>query len=68
VKLRRKLLPLALLAAGLIGMGLFSIAERSHLSIVPTGDFARGLCLGICFGLELLGVILLLKPKAGPEA
>jgi hypothetical protein len=66
VKLRRKPSPLVLIAAGLIGMGLLLLAEHFHLPIARAGDFASGLWFGVCLGVELLGVIVLVRSKAGP--
>ena len=54
-----RLRPQTLIAAGLFGMALYSIATRAgHLPFLQ-GDAIHGALLGTCIGLQLLGVGLL---------
>jgi hypothetical protein len=60
---KRKALPLLPIVAGLLGLSLFLIGHRSNWAIIPDDDFARWLWIGLCFGAELLGAILLFKTR-----
>ena len=63
MRFRRNIRPMAFMAAGLFSISLFLVASRSGWSIIPASDFAEGLWFGACIGLELIGLICVIKAK-----
>ena len=60
---RRMRGPLLVVVLGLLGTTYFSLSSNfSHPSILDR-DEVRGVCVGACLGLELLGGYYLLKLK-----
>jgi len=61
--LKRHPRPHVLIAAGLLGMGLYYVAMRlPHPGFMVT-DMFQGLWYGICLGLELLGLYSFRRPS-----
>ncbi len=58
----------SLLALGLIGMAAYPVVMRTVHPAFLAGDFAHGLWLGGFFGLEVWGLILLLRSRRRPAA
>ena len=61
----RHIKPLVFILAGLIGMASYEISLRFFHSAFLGGDFIHGAWLGLSIGLEIIGLILLVKSKAG---
>ena len=59
----RRLLPRALIAAGLVGFGVLVAGGRAGIPFVPIDDFDKGLWIGGCLGLELMGVLYLVRDR-----
>ena len=55
--------PPVLIAAGLLGIAGYEVILRSFHPRVLGHDFAHGLWFGICFGLEILGLVLLRRAR-----
>lgn len=51
------------IAIGLLGMGGYQVALRLPHFAVIEGDLVHGLWFGICLGLELIGLYLLVKNR-----
>ena len=51
--------PFALIVAGLSGMAFYTIATRPGLPTGPSMDAVHGAWLGVCLGLEVVGLLLL---------
>jgi hypothetical protein len=64
---QKRPLAAALIAAGLVGMAVYSIAVRSAGAALG-GDTVHGVWVGACVGLEVVGVSLLLKRRTGRAA
>ncbi len=60
---RRHVYPMAFVAGGLLGISLFLVASRSGWPIVPASDFAKGLWFGACIGLEMIGMLWVVRAK-----
>jgi hypothetical protein len=56
---------LTLVVIGLLGMAAYPVILRFGHPAVMENDFFHGLWMGVCVGLELLGVYRLSKNKAG---
>ncbi|AHG92839.1 hypothetical protein J421_5304 (plasmid) [Gemmatirosa kalamazoonensis] len=63
----RPRLPFALLAGGLLGAALYPVAARAGLPAALAGDAAHGVWLGVCLGLEVLGLVTLRKARRTPR-
>ena len=61
--LRKRVQPMLLIAAGLFGMLPYAILTRSTHPSVLTSDSMRGLWIGVCIGLEVVGLSVLLKTR-----
>ena len=55
--------PLLLVSLGLVGVALWAMGNAYGFPRPLQSDFARGLCLGLCLGAEMMGGILLYKQK-----
>jgi hypothetical protein len=60
---RHKSRCLRLVAAGLFGMALYTIAARFGGPAFLARDSVHGAWLGVCIGLEAVGLVMLAKPK-----
>lgn len=58
----------SLIAAGLFGMALYTVGVRAGIPTALGGDFVHGAWVGVCVGLEVVGVVILRKPKPGITA
>lgn len=61
----RHVKPLIFILAGLIGMASYEISLRFFHSASLGGDFIHGAWFGVSIGLEIIGLILLVKSKTG---
>jgi hypothetical protein len=66
--LRRRFRPQWLIAAGLFGMAVYTATLRAGAPAVHVSDAARGVWVGICIGLALVGVSLLARRKVRPRS
>ena len=57
----------ALMATGLLGAAAYTIVARSTGAALG-GDAGHGFWVGACIGLELVGVVLLVKSRRTPVA
>jgi hypothetical protein len=61
--LSRRPRPYVLIAAGLLGMGLYAVAMRFPHPAILSNDFVQGAWYGVCVGVEILGLYLLRKSE-----
>lgn len=54
---------LVLISSGLFGIGGHEVILRLFHSRFMGNDIAHGLWFGICLGLEIVGLVLLLRSK-----
>lgn len=55
--------PFALIAAGLLGLAFYTVATRPGLPTALSSDAVHGAWLGVCLGLEVVGLVLLRKTR-----
>jgi hypothetical protein len=60
--LSRQPRPFVLIAAGILGMGLYAVATRLPHPAILSNDFIQGTWYGLCLGIEILGLYLLRRP------
>ena len=59
---------LSLIALGLVGAALYPIVTRANHPALLDSDAAHGAWIGVCIGLEIVGVWLLRSRRGGREA
>lgn len=57
-----------LIAIGLLGIAGYQIVLRLLHPPILSNDFVHGIWLGLCIGLECLGLLFLRKSKGGHAA
>jgi hypothetical protein len=68
VLLNRQPRPYVLVAAGLLGIGLYAVAIRFWHPAILSNDLVQGVWYGLCVGVEILGLYLLRKsPPRNPS-
>ena len=55
--------PLLLVVVGLIGSSTFPLLRQSWAAFAAAGDFVQGIWCGFWIGVEIVGVILLMRRK-----
>ena len=52
-----------LVIIGSVGISLFLLARRFHYPAFLERDLFQGVWVGLCIGLEILGVVFMVKTK-----
>jgi hypothetical protein len=55
--------PFAPIATGLFGLAFYMVATRPGLPTALHGDAVHGMWVGMCLGLEVMGLVLLRKTR-----